>query len=42
MSKNDTMEIVTKELALQMREGFALDEEIKIQLEKVGFALEMD
>ncbi|NCO74965.1 MAG: SAM-dependent DNA methyltransferase [Cyanobacteria bacterium] len=38
----ETMEILTKELAMQMREGLALDEEIKLQLEKVGFALEVD
>lgn len=35
----EKMEVLTKELAMQMREGLALDEEIKIQLEKVGFAL---
>ncbi|WP_069789426.1 type I restriction-modification system subunit M (plasmid) [Cyanobacterium sp. IPPAS B-1200] len=38
----EKMEILTKELAMQMREGLALDEEIKLQLKKVGFALEVD
>ncbi len=36
------MEFLTKELAMQMREGLALDEEIKLQLAKVGFPLEVN
>ncbi len=39
ISFEETMEVLTKELAEQMREGLALDKEIKIQLEKVGFSL---
>ncbi|MGI0479485.1 type I restriction-modification system subunit M [Geminocystis sp. CENA526] len=38
----EKMEFLTKELAMQMREGLALDEEIKLQLEKVGFPLEVN
>lgn len=37
----ETMEILTKELAMQMREGLALDAEIKKQLAKVGFTVEV-
>ena len=36
----EKMEALTQELAEQMREGLALDQEIKIQLEKVGFSME--
>ncbi|WP_330205509.1 class I SAM-dependent DNA methyltransferase [Cyanobacterium sp. Dongsha4] len=38
----EKMEILTKELAMQMREGLALDEEIKKQLAKVGFTVEVE
>jgi type I restriction enzyme M protein len=38
----EKMEVLTKELAMQMGEGLALDEEIKLQLEKVGFSLEVE
>jgi hypothetical protein len=34
------MEVLTQELTEQMRQGLALDKEIKIQLGKVGFSLE--
>ena len=36
----EKMQVLTQELAAQMREGLILDQEIKIQLEKVGFSLE--
>ena len=36
----EKMEALTQELAEQMRQGLALDKEIKIQLGKVGFSLE--
>jgi hypothetical protein len=36
------MRALTADLAAQMNEGLALDAEIKIQLAKVGFSLEVD
>jgi type I restriction enzyme M protein len=36
------MGVLTADLAAQMNEGLALDAEIKIQLTKVGFSLEVD
>jgi len=38
----EKMGALTAELAVQMQEGLALDEEIKIQLAKVGFSLEAE
>ena len=38
----EKMEVLTQELAEQMCEGLALDKEIKIQLGKVGFSLEVE
>jgi type I restriction enzyme M protein len=40
ISFEETMSALTAELAAQMQEAAALDEEIKIQLAKVGFSLE--
>jgi type I restriction enzyme M protein len=40
ISFEETMSALTTELAAQMQEATSLDEEIKIQLAKVGFSLE--
>jgi type I restriction enzyme M protein len=40
ISFEETMSALTAELSAQMQEAAALDEEIKIQLAKVGFSLE--
>jgi type I restriction enzyme M protein len=42
VSFEEKMGALTADLAAQMNEGLALDAEIKIQLAKVGFSLEVD
>lgn len=42
VSFEEKMGVLTADLAVQMNEGLTLDAEIKIQLAKVGFSLEVD